>query len=75
MWWALIGLSTDQFDQPSAPASSSSAACSSVSVVTGASIIAQTDDILVACQLLQEDNLSERPLRISRILECIKVLL
>lgn len=46
-----------------------------VAVVLGADHVLQADDVLVAGELLQEDNFSECALRIRCILECIEVLL
>lgn len=46
-----------------------------VPVILGSNYVLQTNDILVAGKLLQEDDLSERALGIGSILERVEVLL
>jgi hypothetical protein len=46
-----------------------------VAVIFGADDVLQANDVLVAGQLLQEDDLSEGALRISCVLESVKVFL
>ena len=46
-----------------------------VTIVLSSDYVLKTDYVLVAGQLLQEDNLSESTLRISCVLESIKILL
>lgn len=46
-----------------------------VSVVLCSDDILKSNDVFVTCQLLQENDLSECPLGICSILECIEILL
>lgn len=46
-----------------------------ITIVLCADNILQTDDVLMPCELLQEDNLSECALGISCILKSVKILL
>lgn len=46
-----------------------------VPIVLGSDCVLKANDVLMAIQLLQKDDLAEGPLRISRVLEGIKVLL
>jgi len=46
-----------------------------VAIVLSSDYVLKTDNVLVTGQLLQEDNLSESTLRISCVLESIKILL
>lgn len=46
-----------------------------IAVIFSSNHILQPDNVLVACQLLQKDNLAKYPLGISRVLESVKVLL
>ena len=46
-----------------------------ITIVFGSNHILKSDYVLVACQFLQEDNLAKSSLRISSILESVKVLL
>jgi len=46
-----------------------------ITVVFGADHILQANDIFVARQFLQEDDLAEGALRVSRILKCVEVFL
>ena len=45
-----------------------------VAIIFSSNHILQSDDVLVASQLLQKDNLAKSPLRIRCILESVKVL-
>lgn len=46
-----------------------------VAVIFRANYILESDDIFMAGKLLEEDNFSESTLCVSRVLECIEVLL
>jgi hypothetical protein len=46
-----------------------------VPVVFGADHVLEADDVLVAVQFLQEDDLAERPLGVCCVLERVEVLL
>lgn len=46
-----------------------------VAIVLGSDCVLQSNDVLVAIQLLQKDDLAEGPLRIGGILESVEVLL
>ena len=46
-----------------------------ISVVFCADYVLQANNVLVASQLLQEDDLAERALRVSSVLESVEVLL
>ena len=46
-----------------------------IPIVFCADYVLQANNVLVASQLLQEDDLAERALRVSRVLESVEVLL
>jgi len=46
-----------------------------VAIIFGANYILEPNNVLMACQLLQKDDLSEGSLSVGSILECVEVLL